>query len=180
MISSAEFRRQAHFRLQPGGRPNLGFSDFERRISASGTVSASSTFSAGTREPNLGFSAEFRRQDHFRLHSFAGSNIGAEFERQPNFGFNQHRPNLGAEYKLQNLSFRGGPKPGPTSPGPCTYVNGHGCPRNLGSGIKGFAIECRSCDHDKNDGGQLLLMMLRAWYENNSGNSFKKGVAECN
>ena len=57
--------------------------------------------------PNLGLSAEFRRQDHFRLQSLAGSNIGAEFERQPIFGFSQHRPNLGAEFRLQNLSFRG-------------------------------------------------------------------------
>ena len=57
---------------------------------------------------NLGFRAEFRRQDHFRRHAFPGSNIGAEFERQPNFGFSQHQPNLGAEFKLQNLSFRGG------------------------------------------------------------------------
>ena len=39
--SSAEFRRQAHFRLQAGGRPNFGFSEFERRLSASGTFSAS-------------------------------------------------------------------------------------------------------------------------------------------
>ena len=38
--SSAEFRRQAHFRLQAGGRPNFSFSEFERRISASGTFSA--------------------------------------------------------------------------------------------------------------------------------------------
>ena len=76
---------------------------------------------SGIGEPNLGLSAEFRRQDHFRLHSFAGSNIGAEFERQPNFGFSQHRANLGAEFKLQNLSFR--TKPGPTSRVPvCIYI----------------------------------------------------------
>ena len=73
-------------------------------------------------EPNVRFSAEFRRQNFFRLHSLAGSNIGAEFERQPIFGFRQHRPNLGAEFRLQNLSFRGGTKPGPTSPGPCKPV----------------------------------------------------------
>ena len=174
--SSAEFRRQAHFRRQAAGR--LIFSEFKRRISASGTfsasgwgqhefklqgsissaelISASGTFSAeGSElmtarrraqvapptigqatslsaefrrrehfrrrpgEPNLGFSAEFKRQDHFRLHSLAGSNIGAELERQPTFGFSQHRPNLGTEFRLQNLRFRGGTKPGPTSPGPC-------------------------------------------------------------
>ena len=132
--SSAEFRRQAHFRLQAGGRPNFSFNEFERRISASGTFSASGwgptefrlqriqapTF--GVRHifgfrPNLGFSAEFRRQDHFRLQSLAGSNIGAEFERQPIFGFSQHRPNLGAEFRLQNLSFRGGTKPGGSGEG---------------------------------------------------------------
>ena len=135
--SSAEFRRQAHFRLQAGGRPNFSFNEFERRISVSGTSASgwgptefrlqrirAPTF--GVRHifgfrPNLGFSAEFRRQDHFRLQSLAGSNIGAEFERQPIFGFSQHRPNLGAEFRLQNLSFRGGTKPGPTSPGPCEY-----------------------------------------------------------
>ena len=57
--------------------------------------------------PNSSFSAEFRRQDHFRLHSLAGLNIGAEFERQPTLGFFQQGPNLGAEFRLQNLSFRG-------------------------------------------------------------------------
>ena len=88
---SAEFRRREHFR---------------RRLLVNRIY--------------IGFSAEFRRQDHFRLHSRAGSNIGAEFERQPTFGFSQHRPNLGAEFRLQNLGFRGGTKPGPTSPGPCT------------------------------------------------------------
>ena len=77
---SSEFRRREHFRRRP-----LNFG-----------------------EPKLGFSAEFRRQGHFRLHSLAGSTIGAEFERQPTFGFSQHRPNLGAEFRLQNLSFRGG------------------------------------------------------------------------
>ena len=39
--STSEFRRQAHFRRQAGDRPNLSFSEFERRISASGTFSAS-------------------------------------------------------------------------------------------------------------------------------------------
>ena len=39
--STSEFRRQAHFRRQAGDRPNLRFSEFERRISASGTFSAS-------------------------------------------------------------------------------------------------------------------------------------------
>ena len=38
--SSAEFGRQAPFRLQAGGRPNFSFNEFERRISASGTFSA--------------------------------------------------------------------------------------------------------------------------------------------
>ena len=84
---SAEFRRREHFRRRP------------------------------LSEPNFGFSAEFRRQDHFRLHSLAGSNIGAEFERQPTFGFSQHRPNLGAEFRLQNLNFRGGYETGTHFPG---------------------------------------------------------------
>ena len=114
-----------------GVRHIFGFRLGADRISASThRISASGTFSAsgwgptefrlqrirapnfGVRHifgfrPNLGFSAEFRRQDHFRLQSLAGSNIGAEFERQPIFGFSQHRPNLGAEFRLQNLSFRG-------------------------------------------------------------------------
>ena len=84
---SAEFRRREHFRRRP------------------------------LVNPNLGFSAEFRRQDHFRLHSLAGSNTGAELERQPTFGFSQHRPNLGTEFRLQNLSFRGGYETGTHFPG---------------------------------------------------------------
>ena len=105
--SSAEFRRQAHFRLQAGGRPNCSFSEFERRISASGTFSASGWWPTELqlqriRAPNFGVrhifgfklgadrisastnsSAEFRRQAHFRLQAGGRPNFSfSEFERR--------------------------------------------------------------------------------------------------
>ena len=80
--SSAEFRRQAHFRLQAGGRPNFGFSEFERRISASGTFSASGWGPTEFRLQRMP-SAEFRRQAHFRLQAGGRPNFGfSEFERR--------------------------------------------------------------------------------------------------
>ena len=36
-------------------------------------------------EPNVRFSAEFRRQNFFRLHSLAGSNIGAAIVSPPSY-----------------------------------------------------------------------------------------------
>ena len=84
MISNAEFRRQAHFRLQAGGRPNLSFSEFERRISASGTFSASGW---GQTE----FKLQRFRAPNFGVRHIFGFSLGqTEFKlqriRAPNFG----------------------------------------------------------------------------------------------
>ena len=54
-----DFFIKAHFRLQAGGKPNLSFSEFERRISASGT-----------------FSASAREQTEFKLQRFRAPNFG--------------------------------------------------------------------------------------------------------
>ena len=96
--SSAEFRRQAHFRLQAGGRPNFSFNEFERRISASGTFSASgwgpTEFQLQRiRAPNFGVRHIFG----FRLGAdriSASANSSAEFRRQAPF-------RLKAEFRLQ-------------------------------------------------------------------------------
>ena len=96
--SSAEFRRQAHFRLQAGGRPNFSFNEFEHRISASGTFSASgwgpTEFQLQRiRAPNFGV----RHLFGFRLGAdriSASANSSAEFPRQAPF-------RLKAEFRLQ-------------------------------------------------------------------------------
>ena len=159
-----EFRCQAHLRGRAGGGPNLCFSEYERRMSASGTSSVSGTERTGGNcraklapagperarlsAPSLGVKHFSRptllnrveasaptsgvrvRQGNSWFRPFAGLNIGAEFDPQPNFGFSQHLPNLGDEQKLQNRK-RGEEKWGPTSPGPCVYdtvyVYEYGC-----------------------------------------------------
>ena len=93
---SAEFQLQGHFQLPaPEDRisasaPNFSFRDIfsfrprrtefrlQRRISASGTFSAS-----GPGGPNFGFSAEFQLQGHFRLQA-PEDRISAS---APNFSF---------------------------------------------------------------------------------------------
>ena len=102
--SSAELGRQAPFRLQAGGRPNFSFNEFERRISASGTFSASgwgpTEFQLQRiRAPNFGVRHIFG----FRLGAdriSASANSSAEFRLQAggraNFSFNEFERRISA------------------------------------------------------------------------------------
>ena len=69
--STSEFRRQAHFRLQPRGRPNLSFREFERRISASGTASASAWWQTEFKLQRIG-------GPHFGVRHSFGFRLGAD------------------------------------------------------------------------------------------------------
>ena len=73
------------FGFRPGGRPNFSFNEFERRISASGTFSASG-WGADRISASTNSSAEFRRHAHFRASGWGPTEFQLQRIRAPNFG----------------------------------------------------------------------------------------------